>query len=104
MAGRLGSFSDFPFLSEGKLRHFDRDENGSTPALKIAFFLPYATSAKSREFAGYFSLAVASRPRLFHDFPFPSDRKERQFDRKQPRELTGSEGNFLPFTILSQIP
>ncbi|KAL0925398.1 hypothetical protein M5K25_003723 [Dendrobium thyrsiflorum] len=40
---------------------------------------------------------VAVRLRSFDVFPFLSDRKLRQFDQTQQRELTGCEGNFVPF-------
>ncbi|KAH0450066.1 hypothetical protein IEQ34_020758 [Dendrobium chrysotoxum] len=55
-------------------------------------FFGYFVAVRLR-FFGYF---VAVRLRFFDDFPFPSDRKLRHFDRKQQRELAGCEGFGFP--------
>ncbi|KAI0515563.1 hypothetical protein KFK09_008228 [Dendrobium nobile] len=106
VAVRLRYFERFPFLSDRKLRHFDKKNSGSSLAVKrrqgFAFHLLFPSLLfGSFAFAGrcrdcrrrFFGSFVAVRLRSCDDFN--PDRKLRHFDRKQERELVGCEGNFL---------
>ncbi|KAH0459252.1 hypothetical protein IEQ34_012066 [Dendrobium chrysotoxum] len=59
---RLRSFDDFPFLSDRKLRHFDRKQQGSSLAVKFLLVVAEAITA-------YSSLLLEQWKNLQPDFP-----------------------------------